>query len=187
MEDEDSKVRINLITGVNDHVSTTVPDNPFCSLSLKNLRNLLVKLGECAVDCDVDRDCKKGLLCAAAHTKELIAAGFDKRKAYCGQVGTRYQEVCYNASLVPKPKIKECEVNCFVDSDCEEYLLCGRTNKAYLNYFYDFYLEELTGVFNETFDEFARSVNEHDAYCGDVTKRNEYVCFDRDFFLSLHY
>ena len=112
------------------------------------------------MDCDNDKDCKKGLFCAEAHKKELIAFGLNKRKAYCGDVGTRFDEVCYNPALVPNPKIKECEVNCFTDSDCEEYLLCGRTNKDLFHHSHEYM--------------YGGDKNSRDAYCGDVAKDNEY-------------
>ena len=53
-------------------------------------------LKDCEVDCDVDSDCAYGLLCADAHKDDLMYAGYDERKAYCGDVGTWKEEVCYN-------------------------------------------------------------------------------------------
>jgi hypothetical protein len=63
----------------------------------------IIKLGECEVDCDVDSDCKYGLLCADAHKQELEGLGLDPRKAYCGGVVDKpisgwNLEVCYNPS-----------------------------------------------------------------------------------------
>ena len=49
-------------------------------LGFKRAKNI----GECAYDCDRDRDCARGLLCADKHKAELRAAGLDERHAYCG-------------------------------------------------------------------------------------------------------
>ena len=61
-------------------------------------------LGECELDkdCDTNDDCQQGLLCAdvPANQAALIAAGFDKRKAYCGSGGPSNFEVCYNPCKV---------------------------------------------------------------------------------------
>jgi len=57
-------------------------------LSMQNIRGLGYKrpnnLGECAYDCDRDRQCARGLLCADQHKAELRRAGLDERHAYCG-------------------------------------------------------------------------------------------------------
>jgi hypothetical protein len=57
-------------------------------------------LGLCEYDCDVDADCKPGLLCADAHKPELKAAGFDERKANCGNVGAWNLEVCFDPAIL---------------------------------------------------------------------------------------
>lgn len=63
---------------------------------LQNLRQLKkTKLGECMVDCDKDSDCEEGLECADAHKDYLKKMGYG-RKAYCGDIGKRHEEVCYN-------------------------------------------------------------------------------------------
>ena len=58
------------------------------------------KLGLCKTDCDKDSDCMPGLLCADEHKEELRAAGYNRRKANCGRVGSRFEEVCFNAKLL---------------------------------------------------------------------------------------
>lgn len=58
------------------------------------------KLGECEYDCDRDRDCQDGLLCADKHKSELGDANLDVRKAYCGRVGRWKDEVCYDPNKV---------------------------------------------------------------------------------------
>ena len=57
-------------------------------------------LGLCEFDCDVDADCKPGLLCADAHKPELKAKGFDERKANCGKVGAWNLEVCFDPAIL---------------------------------------------------------------------------------------
>ena len=56
------------------------------------------------VDCDKDKDCKRGLLCAEAHPMELRALGYNQRKAYCGKVGKKGDEVCYDPKKLKKLK-----------------------------------------------------------------------------------
>lgn len=60
------------------------------------------KCRECeARDCDTDQQCRKGLLCADAHKKELRAAGLDPRKAYCDpKLGLKNWELCYDPKEV---------------------------------------------------------------------------------------
>ena len=63
---------------------------------------------ECSVDCDTDEDCLPGLQCADQHGQELLQAGLDKRTAYCGLVGEKVEEVCYD----PKNIIGPCDGAC---------------------------------------------------------------------------
>jgi hypothetical protein len=57
-------------------------------------------LGECQFDCDTDADCQPGLWCADLRKVELAAAGFDARKANCGNVGAWNEEVCFNPAIL---------------------------------------------------------------------------------------
>ena len=81
--------------------------------SKQNIRGLgfkrAKKIGECAYDCDRDRDCARGLLCADKHKAELRAAGLDERHAYCGDDiyfakgynrNPAVREVCYDPNKV---------------------------------------------------------------------------------------
>ena len=58
------------------------------------------KLTECEFDCDRDSDCADGLLCADEHGSDLERLGLDRRKAYCGDVGRRVDEVCYDPAKI---------------------------------------------------------------------------------------
>jgi Dictyostelium (slime mold) repeat len=72
------------------------------------------RCGECAPrDCDLDNQCKRGLLCADAHKAELTASGYDPRKSYCGNLGERNWELCYD------PKKISSTSKCTVDTDCK--------------------------------------------------------------------
>ena len=57
----------------------------------------LLKIAECAFGCTEDSHCAKGLLCAAQHEADLLAAGLDQRKAYCGflTTGDAFSAPCY--------------------------------------------------------------------------------------------
>ena len=135
------------------------------TINSQNLRELTSLLGECEVDCDKDADCKRGLYCASDHSYDLMYAGLNKRKAYCGhKVGKWNEEVCYDPKKVPK-KLKECEVDCDKDSDCAYGLVCAQTQKKFLQYYVDNYGYDI-----------------RKAYCDDVGKDNEEVCFDKLYF-----
>jgi hypothetical protein len=57
------------------------------------------KKGECQYDCNRDRDCVDGLVCAQRHRLQLIVAGLSWKKAYCtGDVGNPGKSVCFNAT-----------------------------------------------------------------------------------------
>jgi hypothetical protein len=58
-----------------------------------------------AQDCDDDSDCAAGLICADDHKKTLIAAGFDERRANCGDVGVvnLKWEACFDPSILSPP------------------------------------------------------------------------------------
>lgn len=56
----------------------------------------------CEADCDFDIDCRPGLWCADQHAGELKAAGFDGRKANCGNVGQWNFEVCFDPKILGK-------------------------------------------------------------------------------------
>jgi hypothetical protein len=58
------------------------------------------KLQECEFDCDTDEDCELGLQCADAHEQDLSDAGYDERKAYCGNVGEWNDEVCFDPTII---------------------------------------------------------------------------------------
>ena len=73
-------------------------------------------LGECEYDCDFDTDCSPGLLCADEHKKELAAVGLKPRKAYCGNVGGKFLEVCYNPTMVIADDV-------CVDYNFDEYVI----------------------------------------------------------------
>jgi Dictyostelium (slime mold) repeat len=76
------------------------------------------KCGECVVrDCDKDSECNTGLLCADAHKTELTALGLDPRKAYCGNLGARNWELCYD----PKKVVATCKN----DGDCSDGDVCN--------------------------------------------------------------
>jgi hypothetical protein len=60
-------------------------------------------LGKCDFDwdCDEDRQCMKGLICADRHKKQLKLKGYDQRTANCGP-GAKFPlyEVCFDPSLI---------------------------------------------------------------------------------------
>jgi hypothetical protein len=60
-------------------------------------------LGKCDFtwDCDEDRQCQKGLICADRHKKQLKMAGYDTRTANCG-AGALFPlyEVCFDPKLI---------------------------------------------------------------------------------------
>jgi von Willebrand factor type D domain len=61
-------------------------------------------IGECDVkyDCDKDKDCAAGLLCADAHKKELKKMGYDERSANCKNIKDKpwNWELCFPQSLL---------------------------------------------------------------------------------------
>lgn len=73
----------------------------------KKLPNVAL-LNECKSDCNTDKQCARGLVCAAAHAAELTTAGLDVRKSYCPSIGgdvsvTNDSDVCYDPTkIVPK-------------------------------------------------------------------------------------
>ena len=101
----------------------------FCSCSLFfTACTTNSKCLECeARDCDTDRQCQNGLLCADAHKTELRAAGFDPRKAYCNiTLGLRNWELCYD----PNKLVAKC-TNATVCSDgnmCNGIETCNVTS-----------------------------------------------------------
>ena len=75
--------------------------NTYISFISQNIRDLTYKLGECEVDCDRDKDCQEGLVCAQTQKNLLkyykdCGEGIDIRKAYCGKVGGPKAEVCFD-------------------------------------------------------------------------------------------
>lgn len=114
------------------------------------------RLEECEVDCDVNRDCQRGLMCANGNSDFLQLNRLDARKAYCGDVGGRFAEVCFDPDKVVL-LLDECEVDCDSDSDCQSHLVCAKGNEAKLK---------------------AAGYDRRKAYCGDVGAKNAEVCFD---------
>lgn len=70
-------------------------------LGIFKKKSARVPKGECEFDCNQDRDCSDGFICAQRHRLQLITAGLSWRKAYCGDVGGRGQSVCFNATKLP--------------------------------------------------------------------------------------
>jgi hypothetical protein len=105
--------------------------------------------------------CQEGLLCADKHKKELKKLGYNKRKAYCGSVGGKKDEVCYDpARLIRGPgQGQECSLDCDRDEDCDDSLglVCADEHKQEL--------------IDAGFDP-------RKAYCGDVGRRTYEVCYD---------
>jgi hypothetical protein len=68
-------------------------------LGIFNKKSARPKKAECEYDCNRDRDCTTGILCAQRHRLQLIYAGLSWRKAYCTDVlGTPGKSVCFNAT-----------------------------------------------------------------------------------------
>jgi hypothetical protein len=60
-----------------------------------------VGLCDFTIDCDEDRQCGPGLLCADRHKQQLKAAGYDTRTANCGPGATMSTwEVCFPSDLL---------------------------------------------------------------------------------------
>jgi hypothetical protein len=127
-----------------------------------------VKLEECEFDCDIDDDCASGLQCADAHKAHIKAAGYDERKANCGNVGTGAwnEEVCYEpANLIVRKECSStnkcglCDVDCDTDEDCE-----GGLQYA------DAHNQDLSDA----------GYDDQKADCGNVGAWNDEVCFDPD-------
>lgn len=124
--------------------------------NLRADRELTSKLGECEVDCDKSRDCAGKLKCASNFGGYLEANGYDRRKAYCGDVGDFNEDVCFDLdklvvasdapSTVPSvgivdtrpstdasdPLLGECEADCDSNDDCQDGLICADTRKGFL-------------------------------------------------------
>ena len=57
-------------------------------------------LNLCESDCDEDKDCAPGLLCAAKHQEKLRAIGLDDRAANCYNVKKPWNyEVCFDPKI----------------------------------------------------------------------------------------
>jgi hypothetical protein len=89
----------------------------------------LIKLGVCEFDCDLDSDCKSGLWCADAHKAELAAAGLNQRKANCGNVGGKFDEVCFDPNILCNMNMAAELVGCW-DIEAENGGTWTFTNKG---------------------------------------------------------
>ena len=90
-----------------------------------------------ARDCDSDRDCETGLLCADAHEDALTAIGLDPRKAYCDPNSGRWNfEFCYDPKKLDCKvgnKCTECEArDCDTDAECSPGLKCADAHEDLL-------------------------------------------------------
>ena len=86
-------------------------------------------IGECSPeDCDRDSDCADGLLCSDDHGAELMQYGWDKRKAYCGNIGSTFSEHCYDPKkLDPAELAPESEWKMVSGSETMEFVKEMRT------------------------------------------------------------
>jgi hypothetical protein len=80
-----------------------------------------LELGECKADCTSDVDCRKGLLCAAVHRKELLDKGYNPRRAYCPRtsdiltntISRIAKRVCYDPRMIiPKNGTNTTKTRC---------------------------------------------------------------------------
>ena len=68
-------------------------------LGIFKKKSARVPKGECQYDCNQDRDCSTGLLCAQRHRLQLVSVNLSWRKAYCtGDVGNPGKSVCFNGT-----------------------------------------------------------------------------------------
>jgi hypothetical protein len=62
---------------------------------------------ECQAGCKRDSDCKSDFLCTKDHKGELESLGLNLRKAYCGNVGSFNQHICYDPKEINVPQCKK--------------------------------------------------------------------------------
>lgn len=127
----------------------------------KKLRKLMgpyrpTRLGECEADCDTNRDCQAGMVCASNNKAFLESNRLDGRKAYCGNVGGKFAEVCFDPTKV-ETLLTECATDCDSDNDCQADLVCASDHRDVLQ-------------------EWGCDIRK--AYCGDVGEKNAEVCFE---------
>ena len=92
-------------------------------------------IGECeSIECTIGSDCAGSLRCAADAQADLIAAGLDGLKAYCGQIGNGNWALCFDEDKALNGRIGlgECQQACNLDSDCDAGLECANKHKQEL-------------------------------------------------------
>jgi type II secretory pathway pseudopilin PulG len=126
-----------------------------------NASLLMNKKRECQADCQADNDCAVGLSCTKQHQSELLSAKsiFDTKRAYCSNSYSEAQYVCYNPiDLRVASRVKECQVDCDVDADCDNGLICADSHQS-----------DLSQI----------GLDRRKAYCGsNVGEWHEEVCYD---------
>ena len=59
-------------------------------------------LGLCALGCEMDLDCQRGLMCSEKHRLGLILSGYHRVKANCGagDPKDKYVDVCFDPKIL---------------------------------------------------------------------------------------